>query len=264
MTTRSARLAAALVVTAALLVAGCDLVGQGGDDNANGGLANTTWTVSSIAATNTLADSPPTMAFAPEGTVTGTDGCNQYSASFHTDRQTIEVGPMTTTRMACAPALNAQATAFATAFSGATTWRLLPTGELELSGHGDVIASPGIAAPPSDGAPPVNGLPGTSWILVDLDGSVEFDASVAPNLTFADDGTLSGFAGCNTYTGSFTLDGSAIDIGPLATTRMACQPPGSDIEAVYLPALDAVGSWEIMPSGQLVLSGPQVLTYQPA
>ena len=95
----------------------------------------------------------------------------------------------------------------------------------------------------------MNGLPGTSCILVDLDGSVEFDASVAPNLTFADDGTLSGFAGCNTYTGSFTLDGSAIDIGPLATTRMACQPPGSDIEAVYLPALDAVGKTWLRAAG---------------
>ena len=44
---------------------------------------------------------------------------------------------------------------------------------------------------------------------------------------------------------------------------MACPPPASDIEAVYLPALDAVGRWEILPSGQLVLSGPQVLTYEP-
>ena len=81
--------------------------------------------------------------------------------------------------------------------------------------------------------------------------------------TFAG-GTVSGNAGCNTYNGSFTVDGGAIDIGPLATTKMACPPPASDIEAAYLPALDAVGSWEILPSGQLVLRGPQVLTYQPA
>ena len=60
------------------------------------------------------------------------------------------------------------------------------------------------------------------------------------------------------------VDGGTIAIGPLASTKMACPPPASDIEAAYLPALDAAGSWEILPSGQLVLRGPQVLTYQPA
>ena len=175
----------------------------------------------------------------------------------------IEMNP-SATRMACEPARNAQATAFAAAFSGATDWRLLETGDLALSGHGDLIAAPWVAAPPSEGIPSADGLPGTSWTLVDLDGSAEFDASIAPNLTFAEDGTLGGFAGCNTYSGAFTVDAGSIDIGPLATTKMACQPPASDIEAAYLPALDAVGSWEITPTGQLVLSGPGVLTYQPA
>ena len=254
---------AALAIAASLLAAACGVLGPS-DDNANGGLAFTSWTVTSIAGTPTIAEAPPTMAFDPEGTVAGSDGCNQYTGSFHTDGDSIQVGPLATTRMACDPARNAQATAFAAAFSGATGWRLLETGELELTGHGDILAAPGVAAPPSEGAPPAGGLPGTEWRLVDLDGSAEFDASLAPQLTFADDGTLAGFAGCNTYNGSFTLDGSTIDIGPLATTKMACAPPGSDIEAAYLPALDAVGSWEIRSSGELVLSGPQVLTYQPA
>jgi heat shock protein HslJ len=260
---RSARPIAALALATALVTAGCGLVGSS-DDNANGGLAFTSWTVSSIAGTSTIAESPPTMAFDPAGTVAGTDGCNQYTGTFHTDGGSIQVGPLATTRMACEPARNAQATAFGAAFSGATSWRLLESGELELTGHGDILATPGVAAPPSDGAPPAAGLPGTEWTLIDLDGSVEFDATLAPQLTFADDGTLAGFAGCNTYNGSFTLDGSSIDIGPLTTTKMACPPPASDIESAYLPALDAVGSWEIQPDGQLVLSGPQVLTYQPA
>jgi heat shock protein HslJ len=257
-TPRPLRTAVAIALVGALLGA-CAI----GDDNANGGLANTTWTVTSIAGTSTVAEARPTMAFAPEGTVTGSDGCNQYSGTFRTQGQSIEVGPLATTRMACEPPRNAQADAFGAAFSGATSWQLLETGDLELSGHGDLLASPGIAAPPSEEAPAGASLPGTSWLLVDLDGSAAFEAALAPNLTFADDGTLAGFAGCNTYNGSFSVDGAAIDIGPLATTRIACPPPASDIEAVYLPALDAVGDWEILPSGQLVLSGPQVLTYQP-
>jgi heat shock protein HslJ len=257
---RPARLAVvAVAVVGATALAGCDMVG---DDNANGGLANTTWTVTSIAGTATIADARPTMAFAPEGTVTGTDGCNQYTGTFRTDGQSIQVGGLATTRMACEPARMAQADAFSAAFGGATEWQQLETGDLELRGHGDVLASPGIAAPPTDAAPAVE-LPGTSWLLVDLDGSAAFDPALAPNLVFADDGTLAGFSGCNTYNGAFTTDGATIDIGPLATTRMACPAPASDIEAAYLPALDAVGNWELLPSGQLELSGPQVLTYQP-
>ena len=45
------------------------------------------------------------------------------------------------------------------------------------------------------------------------------------NLTveFASDGTLTGFGGCNNYSGTFqaATDGT-MSIGPLATTRMAC------------------------------------------
>lgn len=262
MTTRSTRLlsGAVLMVGAATLVAGCGILGPS-DDNTGGGLVGTRWTVTSIAGTAALAEAPPTMDFAPEG-VTGTDGCNQYSGPFRTDGGSIQIGPLATTRMACEPARMAQATAFGAAFSGATEWRLLETGDLELRGHGDVLAREGIDAASSD-APPAAGLGGTSWRLVDLDGSVAFDAAIAPTLSFAEDDTLSGFAGCNTYTGSFTSDAGSIDVGPLGVTRIACPPPASDIEAAYLPALDAVGKWEIQPGGQLVLTGPQVLTYQP-
>ncbi len=261
MTTRFARsLAAVLLVGVAALLAGCGILGPS-DDTTGGGLVGTTWTVTSIAGTAVLAEAPPTMDFAPEG-VTGTDGCNQYTGQFHAEGGSIQIGPLSTTRMACEPARMAQATAFGAAFTGATEYRFLETGELELRGHGDILAREGIDAPSSD-APPGAGLGGTSWLLVDLDGSVEFDAAIAPTLSFAEDDTLSGFAGCNTYTGSFTVDGGSIDIGPLGATRMACPPPASDVEAVYLPALDAVGAWEIRPGGNLVLTGPQVLTYQP-
>ena len=40
----------------------------------------------------------------------------------------------------------AQADAFGAALGGATAWRQLETGDLELTGHGDLIAAPGVAA----------------------------------------------------------------------------------------------------------------------
>ena len=56
--------------------------------------------------------------------------------------------------------------------------------------------------------------------------------------TFTAD-AVSGSSGCNTYNGSYTLDGDALKIGPLATTRMACAPAIMDQETLFLAALAA-------------------------
>jgi heat shock protein HslJ len=265
---RSDRRAGTLLVAAvglvlAAIVAGC---GSGGDDTANGGLAGTTWTVTSIAGTSTIEGSHPTMSFTGDGTVAGTDGCNRYTGRFHTDGDTIEVSQLATTLIGCEPRLNAQAQAFGAALTGATTWQLLEDGQLELSGQGDMLAAPPGAAPetvaPASGEPAA-GLAGTSWVLIDLDGTGDF-AHLQLTLEFSDDGSVSGFSGCNTYNGPYSVDGGSIDVGPLATTKMACERPGSAIESVYLPALDAVGTWDILETGDLVLSGPSTLTFTPA
>ncbi|HEX6868542.1 MAG TPA: META domain-containing protein, partial [Candidatus Limnocylindrales bacterium] len=219
------RLALVTVALALALVA-C----SPGEDNANGGLAFTTWTVTSIAGTTTLPDAQPTMRFDPDGTLTGTDSCNQFSATFHTDGGSIEVSQTSSTMMACEPARMAQAQAFTAALTGATEWRETQTGELELRGHGDIVATPGIGEASSAAPPPPDSPLETSWVLVDLDGSTDFDEALRPTLVFADDGTLSGFAGCNTFDGSYALDGESIDIASLATTKMACEPPASTIE----------------------------------
>jgi heat shock protein HslJ len=250
-----------VVVLAALAMTALAGACTPGSDNANGGLANTSWVVGSIAGTATLDEARPTMSFAPEGTVSGSDGCNQYTGTFRTDGSSIEVSQLGTTLMGCDPPRMAQAQAFGAALSGATDWRLTEANELELRGHGDLLATPADATAPigSDGP---GELGPSSWVLVDLDGST-VDPQAVPTLAFAADGTVSGFGGCNTYGGPFSTDGGVIAIGPLAATEMACEGPGSGVESVYLPALDAVGRWEVMPNGQLVLTGPQVLTYRP-
>jgi heat shock protein HslJ len=51
---------------------------------------------------------------------------------------------------------------------------------------------------------------------------------------------VSGNAGCNTFSGGYTLDGDTIAFGPLASTRMACADPVNAVESAYLAALDAV------------------------
>jgi len=57
--------------------------------------------------------------------------------------------------------------------------------------------------------------------------------------------SVSGYSGCNRFTGSFVITGSTIKIGPLASTRMACQPEKNDIESKMLQALSDVNSFTI-------------------
>lgn len=56
------------------------------------------------------------------------------------------------------------------------------------------------------------------------------------------DHRAAGFAGCNRFTGTYELDGTALRFGPLATTRMACAS-GMDVEQRMLEALHATRSW---------------------
>ena len=58
---------------------------------------------------------------------------------------------------------------------------------------------------------------------------------------FADDGSLTGSAGCNNYTTSYTADTGDIQIEPAASTRKLCPEPEGVIEqeSAFLAALDA-------------------------
>ena len=45
---------------------------------------------------------------------------------------------------------------------------------------------------------------------------------VSASMSFLRDGTMEGFGGCNNFHGQYTVDGDKIEIGPLASTMMAC------------------------------------------
>lgn len=241
------------------LAAGCAFPGGEG---AGGSLVGTSWVVTEIAGTPTLDATRPTMDFGEDGRVAGTDGCNRYSMAFRTDDGSIELRDGQATDIGCEPQVMAQAAAFHQALAGATRWQQRPDGVLEL-GQGDLVAAPAGDGPADPDDPTAAELAGTSWVLIDLNGSGDFLGST-PTLEIGPEGTLGGFAGCNTYDGSYAVDGTDIAIGPLRSTKMACVGPAGDIETTFLGALDAAGQWSIDDAGHLVLSGPTPLTFAPA
>lgn len=106
-------------------------------------------------------------------------------------------------------------------------------------------------------------LEGVPWVLragVEVDGW----EAVAPTATFAD-GTVAGSSGCNRYTASYTVDGDALTLGPIASTRMACQPPADAVEHAYFAALEQVAGWRLDGDELALLDadGDELLRYAP-
>jgi heat shock protein HslJ len=97
-------------------------------------------------------------------------------------------------------------------------------------------------------------LTGPAWTLVSVDDTPL--ASDARPPTLAVEGTrVSGFGGCNRYSGEIDDRApGALALGPLASTKMACPPPATDLEDRYLSALGSVSHYTF-DAGRLVLSG---------
>jgi putative lipoprotein len=105
-------------------------------------------------------------------------------------------------------------------------------------------------------------LEGTTWEVAP--GGLDVDGldHITPTLRL-EAGRAGGFAGCNTFNGSYTLHAPSLSFGPLAQTSMACEPVGTAIERAYLAALAKVATYALS-SSTLELkdaSGTTVLTF---
>jgi heat shock protein HslJ len=87
-------------------------------------------------------------------------------------------------------------------------------------------------------------LSGTSWEVTAYNDGSESTSDVLAGTTltanFGEDGTLTGNSGCNDYSGPFKITNDQIGIGPLSSTRKACNDPAGvmEQEAQYLAAID--------------------------
>ncbi|HEY8178070.1 MAG TPA: META domain-containing protein [Candidatus Limnocylindria bacterium] len=106
-------------------------------------------------------------------------------------------------------------------------------------------------------------LNGTSWTLVEIDGR-EPAGDAVPTLAFDEAGNVSGSAGCNTFMGTPTIEGSSISMGPLGTTRVACSGAAGLTETAFLAAMNEVESFAIDSQGRLVMEDGVVLVFEPA
>jgi heat shock protein HslJ len=74
------------------------------------------------------------------------------------------------------------------------------------------------------GINPRDPLNGTAWTLTSIDHTAPLKGTKL-TIEFAE-GKVSGSSGCNSYSGSYEINGEKISTGPIAMTLMACVDPG--------------------------------------
>lgn len=97
---------------------------------------------------------------------------------------------------------------------------------------------------------PAASLVGPEWRVTGVNNGRGGLASVAPDATltatFASDGSVSGNTGCNQFRGGYTVDGAALHVGELISTRRACISDAlSAQEQQYLTALRAATTYRL-------------------
>ena len=90
-----------------------------------------------------------TLAFGTDGTVSGTSGCNTYTATYEVNGEFITVGPLTLAPVACDASAVQQASVFEDSLPKAASWKILSSGNLRLSGPADTQGRYYIEASPS-------------------------------------------------------------------------------------------------------------------
>lgn len=202
--------------------------------------------------------------FNEDGTAYIKADCNNVQATYTTDGNNISIAPGASTRMACPPdtmdsAFLQQLSAAAIYFiNGGSLYMDLPadSGTMRFVPQGAPIPSP-------DPEPPAGEADDSTLYLVSYGPVAAPQALIAGTsitASFADE-MISGFAGCNNYSGTLTPEGDHFTVSGIVTTRMFCAEPAGvmEQEQAYLAGLETVSGyqWEqnLVGSSTLVTQG---------
>jgi heat shock protein HslJ len=215
--------------------------------SATGNLEGSLWRMTSYRnADGMMVESLPdvrTTAEFKEGQVGGKAACNNYSGAYEIDGKKISFGMMRSTMMACPEPIMSQEMGYLAALEIAASFDVTADSLTLFDAQGEILVKFEVLEPAS--------LTGTDWLLTSYNNgkggmqSVVIGTEISAN--FSEDGTMSGSAGCNSYSGSYESTEDTISIGPIANTEMACMDPEGvmEQETQYLTALQNAAVYTI-------------------
>jgi heat shock protein HslJ len=187
----------------------------------------------------------PTINFSEDGKVSGVAACNQYTSSYTVEGDALTIQPPAMTAMACPTEMGTKfETAYMAALGKVRTYFIeLKDGVNTLSmgdEGGKIVLRYQLSSATLSG----------DWLATGYNNGKQALVSVAAGseitMTLTESGEVTGNATCNTYNGSYTLDGDKITFGPLMTTKMACASDELNAqEQAYLVALGNTATWEL-------------------
>jgi putative lipoprotein len=98
-------------------------------------------------------------------------------------------------------------------------------------------------------------LPGSAWQVTTFAGQIPL-ADHPITFEFDTEGNIAGDGSCNRFGGTCAIEGNTLKIGPLRSTRRACEPEVMQQERQFLALLGAVATWSL-EGGELVLTAPE-------
>jgi heat shock protein HslJ len=196
-----------------------------------------------------------------DGKAGGEGGCNQWSAPYTLDGDSLTFGQITSTLMFCDGPGGTIETFYLADLPAVATWAIDGTTLTLSADDGQPVVAYTVQEAPS--------LIG-SWIVSsyrDATGNVVATEDGTTVVAF-DATTLSGTAGCNGFSGSWSSTDGVLAIGPLMSTKMACEPAEVMArESAVIAALEASTGARSGRDGSVELvdaSGALQLTLVPA
>lgn len=222
------------IAAVAFTATACSTTSSGGT---GGTIDGTSWALKTYDVSGTATEVPAGTrvdAKFADGKVSGFAGCNVYNAAVTISGATIKVGTAAVTMMACDADKTALEGAYLANLAKAATFTATSDTLTMFDSTGkSLLVYSAAAANPLIGSWDVTGYNnGKQAVVSPVTGST-LTAIFTPD-------QVSGSAGCNTYTGGYTIDGTTLKIGPLASTMKACEDQAvNDQEQQFLAALQA-------------------------
>jgi heat shock protein HslJ len=228
-----------LATAAALLLAAC-----GGDDagataptSARRPLEGPTWVLDvDQLDVEDVGEVFPTIRFLG-GQVSGTTGCNSFRGTYTLDGSDLRFSPLATTLIGCPPPLEALEREVLDRLAAVTGYQISAK-RLSLRAGEETVLVYDVNEPRIAG----------EWVATGVlydDAFQSIVGGVELTADFDREGALSGSGGCNRFRGEYLITGEGLEIGPLASTRIAClSEEVSAQETGYFAALESAATWD--------------------
>jgi heat shock protein HslJ len=204
---------------------------------AGGTLEGTEWVLRSYLQAGELVLVPETEYADAEfrsSRVTGFGGCNSFKAAYRTGGRTLLITDPSSTLMACAESSMTFEQTYLQLL-GSSRFYTVQRNTLTIN---DGVGSTVLVFD----AAPRNALLGP-WRVDSFETAPSTVSALLPgteiDVTFGI-GNVGGFAGCNSFSGTYGTNGNIVRIGQLATTRLACAEDVMAQETAFLEALQGV------------------------